>query len=115
MPIKQLEAPCWQPCAPGAKPDGAGQHWATSGGAAEHADPGDTMQSFAEPCWTATCDGPECGAELEDCEEGWTIHALSAADLGDFAEAEGWEIGEDGLFRCAECVSELLDEKGAAS
>jgi hypothetical protein len=117
MPIKQLEAPCWQPCGPAAKPDDGGQHWATSGGAAECADPGDTMQAFAEPCWTVACDGnpgDPCGGELESIGECWTVHALNAADLGNFAELEGWEVSKDGIFRCAECV-EALAEEGAAS
>jgi hypothetical protein len=107
MPVKQLDNPCWQPCAAGAKPAEDGQHWLTREDAARDADPDDTAQQFADPCWEATCDGTTglpCGVALEDMEEGWTIHAPNAADLLGFASREGWEVAPDGTLQCAECV-----------
>jgi hypothetical protein len=110
MTMKQLETPCWKLCAPGEKPSTEGQHWATRERAAEAASRGEVPQPFPSPCWIATCDGTDlpCGAELESCDEGWTVHAANPADLANAADYEGWETGPDGAVRCAECVDDMV-------
>ena len=110
MPVKQLEAPCWKPCAPGEKPTQEGLHWDTKDRAAEYADPGDTVLPLAEPCWEVVCDGlpgQPCGEHLEDTGEGWTVHT-NPADAANDAGREGWEIGDDGTVNCAQCIDESL-------
>ena len=111
MTVKQLENPCWKPCAPGENPSDEGLHWDSHDGAAEYADPGDTVLPFPAPCWVAVCDGlpgKPCGEELDNLDEGWTVHAVNSADLGNEATREGWEIGSDGTVRCHQCVDEQV-------
>lgn len=113
MPVKQLETPCWKPCAPGQTPQHEGPHWSTEALAAEQADPGDTVLPFPAPCWVAVCDGlpgEPCGEELENVDDGWTVHEGNPADLGNVATAEGWEAGPDGTMRCSQCRDEALGE-----
>lgn len=112
MTIRQLESPCWKPCAPGEKPTGDGVHWLTRESAAGQADPGDVVLALPHPCWVATCDGlpgAACGVELENLDEGWTVHGDDPAQLNDAASREGWETGAEGDARCAECISEDLE------
>lgn len=113
MPVKQLETPCWKPCAPGKTPDNEGPHWDKREVAADYADPGDTVLPFPAPCWEVTCDGANgepCGETLEDSEEGWIIHLTAPEDADWQVEANGWEIDAAGKVQCQDCIDEALAE-----
>jgi hypothetical protein len=111
MPVKQMEQPCWKPCAPGEKPNNDGMHWDAAERAAEYADPGETVLPFPAPCYAVICDGrpgQPCGETLEDSEEGWIVHLEDPEGAQDQAENNGWEVTSDGKVQCRDCIDEAL-------
>ena len=112
MGVKQLESPCWKPCAPGEAPGSGGRHWDRREVADDYAEPGATALPFPAPCWTVVCDGipgEPCGETMDDEDECWIVHLESPGDAPGSAENNGWEIDSDGTVHCYQCIEALAE------
>lgn len=95
MAVKELETRCWVLDYPAGAPDD-GRHFGGRKRAEDSAcSPYEgqvTGRELAAPCHVIVCDTADCGAELENMDDGWTIHIDNPADEHNMAVAHDWTL-----------------------
>jgi hypothetical protein len=104
MSVRRIDGPhCW---VIELSSEGDEWHFPTAESAAQYAaDPDYTGPDPAQlpvPCWTAVCEGDDCG-EAEDDEDGNTIHIPAYTRLHALASLRTLE-DVDGRLLCGECA-----------
>lgn len=103
MATRQLDYQCWVLEYPAGAPEDH-RHF-PSAAEAEGTVSGDyvghvTVWRLSAPCHVVVCDDPGCGEELENLDDGWTIHLGSPAEARTMAAVHGWTVAADGTLAC---------------
>ena len=105
MAVKEMDYRCWVLDYPAGAGDD-GRHFKTADKAREGAySPHEdqvTARQLDSPCHVVICDTADCGEELENLGEGWTVHLTNPADAGNEAISEGW-TEDGGVLTCLYC------------